>query len=217
MLFEGWNSSIRLGLSLWASCTLLGSIAWALPHTGLQGSALVAPERGLLFLTQGFRLQNSETKWNLEIQKDRTNFRALYRSKEEPLGQLLVRVEESKGISQPDAYAKRWLRDYNHFGFEVKGEKKFQVNQAPGYVMDLLHRERKVQIRQVVFLRGERAVILTCSDEVGQFASTLARCNSVIRSFTWSQQAIAKIQGKQRAPTAIGSSRSTRLSPPREE
>ena len=42
------------------------------------------------------------------------------------------------------------------------------------------------------FKRRQKAVILTCIDNVTSFTSSLKECNKIIRSFAWDQSEIDK-------------------------
>jgi hypothetical protein len=54
-------------------------------------------------------------------------------------------------------------------------------------VLDLINRDNGRQLRQVVFLKKQKAVILTCRDQVSTFKDSLKNCNQIIRTFQWTE------------------------------
>ena len=77
------------------------------------------------------------------------------------------------------------MKEYPRYGFDVLGSGAFAQKNQRGYVLDLLDRDQKKQLRQVVFLKNKKAVILTCRDQQSSFKNTLKSCNEIIRNFNW--------------------------------
>jgi hypothetical protein len=77
------------------------------------------------------------------------------------------------------------MQDYSRFGFDVLTAKPVKVGQASAFLLDIVSRETKKQLRQVVFLREKTAVILTCRDQRESFARTVQDCNQIIKTFSW--------------------------------
>lgn len=98
---------------------------------------------------------------------------------------LTVRVDELQKDIAIDKYIQKWMKEYPRYGFDVLGSKPFVQNKQRGYVLDLVNREQGKQLRQVVFLKQKRAVILTCRDRISSFQENLKGCNQIVRSFTW--------------------------------
>lgn len=134
-------------------------------------------------LSHGFSLQTSGTSWNLDPNQPE-NGEWLYLQKGRG-AQLRVQNESLRTELSLEAYAKRWMRDYASYGFEVLGTKPFANEEARGLVVDLLHRGTEKQVRQAVFLKNKKAVILTCSDSQKSFSQSLPDCNQMIKSFSW--------------------------------
>lgn len=101
------------------------------------------------------------------------------------IGALTVRVDELKKATTLDKYITRWKKEYPRYGFDVLGAKAFSQNTQKGFVLDLLNRDTKRQMRQVIFMKGKKAAILTCRDESDAFKDTLKACNQIIRTFEW--------------------------------
>ncbi|RYZ64037.1 MAG: hypothetical protein EOP05_22635 [Proteobacteria bacterium] len=98
---------------------------------------------------------------------------------------LTVRVDELQKEIPLDKYIQKWMKEYPRYGFDVLGSKPFVQNKQRGYVLDLVNREQGKQLRQVVFLKQKKAVILTCRDRIVSFQDNLKGCNKIIRSFEW--------------------------------
>ncbi|MEK7357146.1 MAG: hypothetical protein AAB250_11905 [Bdellovibrionota bacterium] len=98
---------------------------------------------------------------------------------------LTVRVDDLKKDTTLDKYIQRWMKEYPRYGFDVLGSGAFAQKNQRGYVLDLLNRDQKKQLRQVVFLKNKKAVILTCRDQQSSFKNTLKSCNEIIRNFNW--------------------------------
>lgn len=98
---------------------------------------------------------------------------------------LTVRVDELSKDIAIDKYIQKWMKEYPRYGFDVLGSKPFVQNMQRGYVLDLVNREQGKQLRQVVFLKEKKAVILTCRDRIASFQENLKGCNQIVRTFTW--------------------------------
>ena len=115
---------------------------------------------------------------------------ALYKEQVDPKKKkdpatLTVRVDKIEQGLALDKYVQRWQKEYPKYGFDVLGSKPFVQGKDKGYVLDIINKTSKRQMRQVVFMKAENAVILTCRDEVQTFSSALKQCNQIIRSFSW--------------------------------
>ena len=174
--------------------SLLGTFAVAAPFPGTATSTLVAPQIGMFRSKAGFQLNAGESGWQQsEPPVDNKFIATLYKArlpagaKIEP-GSLTVRVDQlaknQKDITL-DKYVARWLREYPRYGFDVLGSKPFTQNKERGYVLDLINRDNGRQLRQVVFLKKQRAVILTCRDLAASFKDSLKSCNQIIKTFQW--------------------------------
>lgn len=100
---------------------------------------------------------------------------------------LTVRVDKLAKAMPIDQYVKRWTKEYPKFGFDVKGSKKFTMNGEKGVVVDLINPAKKRQLRQVIFMKDNRAVLMTCRDHISTFKSSLAECNKMIKTFAWKE------------------------------
>src|SRR6185437_16609816 len=111
----------------------------------------------------------------------------VYKSPEGTESEAILTVRTDKIAAHINAakYAKKWLSDYPRFGFEILEAKKVNVEGQMAYMIDLVSHESSKQLRQVLFVRGDDAVTLTCRDKIQDFAKTLKSCDQIIRTFRW--------------------------------
>lgn len=170
--------------------SVLGSpTAFAAPHPATAGSKLVAPRLGFYRSPDGFRLHSGDSGW-LQAAPPRGNQTILtvYRSPQnESKASLTVRVDRLARGANADRYIGRWIKEYPRFGFDVLGSQPFTQAGVRGHVIDLMNRDSKMQLRQVVFVNEtrKRAAILTCRDNATGFSDTLKSCNSIVKTFEW--------------------------------
>ena len=163
--------------------------AQSAPHPGTSSSRLLAPRLGFFRSADGFRLHFGDSGW-LQAAPPAGNQTILtvYRN---PIvnskASLTVRVDHIARGTSTDRYISRWVKEYPRFGFDVLGSQPFSQGALKGHVIDLLNRDSKMQLRQVVFVNEQkkRAAILTCRDSTQDFSSTLKSCNSIVRTFEW--------------------------------
>lgn len=162
----------------------LMSQAYASPHPGTGSSALVAAEKGLFLSAKGFRLGAENTGWIFSLSKA-DNEEARLTNPSNSSASLSLKMDTMKADLGLEAYSKRWMKDYSSYGFDILGAKAFQQNGQRGLVIDLVHRLTKKQMRQALFVKNRKAVVLTCLDEKATFQKTLIECNRIIKSFEW--------------------------------
>lgn len=176
-------------LALVATPVSFAPNANAAPHPGSASSRLLAPKLGFYRSADGFRLHSGDSGW-LQAAPPRGNQTILtvYRNPAvDSKASLTVRVDRLSRGTNSDKYVNRWVKEYPRFGFDVLGAQPFQQGALKGHVIDLLNRDSKMQLRQVVFVNESkrRAAILTCRDTTQGFSSTLKSCNSIVRTFEW--------------------------------
>lgn len=155
--------------------------AYAAPSPATSTSALLAPENGLFLKNRGFSLKTAGSGWQLSGTDE-----LLYSNPSSATGSLTVKTESLKAEMSVENYAKRWMKDYSNYGFDVLGTKVFGLNNNTGLVIDLDHKKTGQQLRQILFLKDRRVVILTCKDLKKNFESTLQGCNQITKTFEWS-------------------------------
>ncbi len=176
----------------------LGYVAGAMaaPAPGAATSAVTNPQLGLYNSAHGFRISAGDTDWQVTPPPADTRYIVqLYQSPnkvKDSQASLSVRVDNLKKNMPLNDYVQQWIRDYPKFGFEVLGSKPFNLDGNLGYVIDLKTKATEKQLRQVVFVRDRKAVILTCRDAIENFETTLKSCNSIIKTFAWNSPDTSK-------------------------
>lgn len=159
----------------------------AAPYPATSSSALTNPDKGLYFLHKGFTLKTEGTNWvptaNSESLLDTIRFSSKEKNSKE--GSLSIRTDKVPKTASLDLYARKWMRDYPNYGFEVLSAKNFNLNGSQALVVDMLSRAKNKQIRQLILKNEDRVAILTCVDNKETFAKSLENCNRIMKSFTW--------------------------------
>ena len=170
---------------------LSSSFALSAPHPGTSSSVLTDPQQGHYFQSQGFNLRTLGTDWLPTPQNKDSLFESVRftpQGQMEATASLSVRTDTLSKQGSLESYAKKWMRDYPSYGFEVLGAKSFAVGGSPGLVVDMVQRGEKKQIRQVILQKGQRVAILTCLDNQDSFHKTLPNCNQLVKNFEWNKK-----------------------------
>jgi hypothetical protein len=182
---------MKIAAQLFLFVFLLGTSTLAAPLPGSSTSELVSPKLGLYRSPAGFQLTAGITDWAPSIPPQNNKFiETVYKPTKlsaDKQGTLTVRVDSLKKDFAVDNYMKKWTKEYPRFGFDVLGSKPFKISGNQGQVVDLINRVKNRQLRQVVFVKDKKAVILTCRDQIGDFKDTLKSCNEIIKSFAWAK------------------------------
>jgi hypothetical protein len=176
------------------------SLTFAAPIPGAGNKA--KPKLGVYKSPHGFQIATASTDWIQTKPPKNTRYIAtMFRSpdvKNKMRATLTVRVDQLSKPMDIAQYVKRWTKEYPKFGFDVKGSKKFSMKGEEGIVVDLINPAKKRQLRQVIFMKDNRAVLMTCRDHISTFKQSLAECNKMIKSFEWKQLAANKTTGKKK-------------------
>lgn len=102
-------------------------------------------------------------------------------------GSLSVRTDTIAKNASLELYARKWMRDYPSYGFEVLSAKNLTLNGQPALVVDMLSRSKNKQIRQVILKKENRVAVMTCLDDRATFSKSLQTCNRIMESFSWNE------------------------------
>lgn len=166
---------------------LVASTGFTAPVPATSTSRIVSANWGLFQSPEGFALDARGSAWQVsEIPEGAENAEAAYRI---PLSKslLTIRVDEAKRARQPKAYMESWMTLYHRLGFDILGTRPFEQNGDTAYVVDMIQKDKSKQARQAIFFRNNKAIIISCHDEIEPFKKSLNECNKVIRSFRWNR------------------------------
>ena len=174
---------------------LIPGVALTAPDLSPKSSDPVSKTFPTLRSDEGFLFSKLDTSWfNSPTPEDKQNIHLLFRSPVvtngfQPI--MTVRVDNNVGETKNiKRYVEQWMGDYAKLGYRVLGSRPFQHKNEVSYVIDVRNTESEKQVRQVIFFkRRQKAVILTCIDNVSSFKNSLRECNNIIRSFAWDQTA----------------------------
>ena len=136
-----------------------------------------------------FEFSNLKTSWwKAPVPADKEGVSMLFRAPvlKKPNGfRPIMTVRLGKTDKNVASYVASWMGDYAKLGYEVLGSRSFSHKKNSGYVVDVKNPNTNKQARQVIFLKDQNSVILTCVDKIKSFKSSLSECNKIVRSFNW--------------------------------
>ena len=159
----------------------------AAPHPAT-GSADLLKADQKFFNHSLFSLNTQGTQWvgTSHPEEDIFKFIPKLSSKDSSAqGFMSVRSNKISSKYNLETYAKSWVKEYSQYGFDVLGSRNFDQVGFEGLVIDLIHKKKSKQLRQVLFEKKNQVVIFTCTDEMTKFSHTIQSCNQIIQSFRW--------------------------------
>lgn len=166
----------------------LFSLAAPFPTTG--SSAVNSPKWNTAFSQMGFSFKLVSDEWvylenpsqsrlpaNQQIDM---GFKTLSES-----ARLSLKTENYLGKVNLESYAKKYLRDYNQYGFEVISSKSVKINNIPAVVIDLIQKNKLTQSRQVFLGADNKIAIVSCIDKTDYFTMTSSMCTQLLNNYNW--------------------------------
>ncbi len=178
---------------------LLGrTTSYSAPHPAVATSALTSPDKGLFWSRAGFLLKTSSLDWKADLQRsqpeqvtylrnppNQSSHQGRSASSSTSSASYIVRTELLKQDMTLETYAKRWMKDYSNYGFDVLGSQSYEKGALKGLIIDVEHKKSFQQLRQVIFIKNKRVALLTCADDKKMFLKTLEKCSESMKSFEW--------------------------------
>lgn len=166
------------------------SQAWAAPMPATSSSLVISVKPGVFRSPRGFSLNAAHTEWVLgDAPSSIPSVVTIYRSPESNRGVqpvLTVRVDQLRQKQDLKSYVKQWMKDYSILGLSVLKAGPLKVNSQSAFLVDLDETKGEKRLRQIVFLKDQTAVVLTCRDRRETFSKTVRSCNEIFKSFEWS-------------------------------
>lgn len=157
--------------------------AMAAPHPTTGSSAVNDLRQGIMFSQLGFKLNQIPQGWSLATDSTTENKKMVLHNQ---TAFLNFSLDETKAVVDLEKYVKRFLKDYNQFGFELSELQSFKKNATqPFIVLELTQKNKKTKSRQIFFQNGKKIVTATCIDEYDHFDRTVHSCNQILNNFSW--------------------------------
>ncbi len=158
-------------------------------------SAMRVPEslnQSLYSSDEGFTINPKKTAWlRSSVPNDlKGKVEVLFRMKSPSDGSPTFTVRIDKDITEKSLkeYTGKWLKGFGQFGLEIMGHKYFKnKNNELGFFVDITNSTSKKKMRQAIFFKNSKAVILTCMDQAHTFKKAVRPCNELIHSFSWNE------------------------------
>lgn len=182
---------MRLFFPIFISCWL-SNLSFAAPFPASSTSELTSPKKGNFLKKHGFVLKTEGTQWILSTEPEDSVFESYtYRLKKtakdtaSTQSLLSVRIDNLEKNSNLESYAKKWMKEYPQFGYEILGTRQMKFGGGTGLLVDLIQKNKSQQVRQLILSQNKNVAILTCTDEIKSFKKTLTDCNDILNSFRW--------------------------------
>ncbi len=166
----------------------LSSMTLAAPHPTTSSSLVNLPSSSIAFSQFGFKLNYIPNHWHLtENTTSENNSSQKQIDLKNQTARISFNYDETKNNVNLEVYVRRFLRDYNQFGFEVSGLQsiKNSSNKVTSVVLDINQKNKKTKSRQVFFQNGKKIVTATCIDDIENFDQSTKDCNKILGSFYW--------------------------------
>lgn len=162
---------------------------YSAPIPATSSSSFLKSNLGMFRSPQGFSIHAGNTAWiHSPRPKGNKYIQTIYKSPTTHNGvqaALTLRIDKLHRESDVSNYMKKWLKEYPRLGFSVLNSQKVRVKHRTGFLIDLINKRSQKQLRQVVFVKGYMAVIMTCRDHKDTFKETLKSCNKIVKNFEW--------------------------------
>lgn len=171
----------------------------AAPHPGLGSSSINQISPASAFSQMGFQLKSIPQDWSYDpiLRASESNQDTHDKSTSEQIQIDLIKKKNnvSESIarlsfkSEPvnsktdlQAYVRKFLRDYNQYGFDAYS---LQAPDKNSVVIDVYQKNKKTRSRQAFYKKNSQIIIATCLDEYDGFDKTLVECNQILNSIIW--------------------------------
>ncbi len=152
----------------------------------IPGALSVKPELGVFKSPIGFEISSAASNWKMSsIPKSNSFIVGVFTPAQKSSASLTLRLDKLAKDTTLQSYTQKWQKEYPKYGFDILGSKNFEQNGMTGYAIDLIQRDTRKEIRQVVFLKEKKAIVMTCKDQEEGFRNSLKECNQIMRTFKW--------------------------------
>jgi hypothetical protein len=169
---------------------LFGLSCLSAPHPGTGSSLVSQLSQSVAFSQMGFKLTGLPSGWsfttsqidhkNKDLQIEISKATSLTN---DYLGRVSFKAETTKTKVDLEAYVKKYLRDYNQYGFDVSGLQSLRDKNI--VIVDINQKNKKTRSRQMFFQNATRIVVATCIDEFENFDKTVLECNQIFSGLSW--------------------------------
>ena len=179
-----YNKNMKSILAL----LFLSAVGFAAPHPTTSSSLVNQASSSIVFSQFGFKLNYMPENWQLtENTTSENNAGQKQIDLKNHTARISFNYDETKTNVDLETYVRRFLRDYNQFGFEVAGLQSIKnpANKVTSVILDINQKNQKTKSRQVFFQNGKKIVTATCIDDLETFDKSTKDCNKILGSFNW--------------------------------
>lgn len=158
---------------------------FAAPHPTTGSSAVNSIQNNTVFSQLGFRLNNLPADWKLASDNDQSNSGSKVITVQRQNSFINFEIEETKTAVDLEKFVRRYLKDYNQFGFELSEQESHKDAKQPYIVLEAFQKNKKTKTRQFFLQNGKKIATITCIGEFEHFDKTKQACNTIVNSLVW--------------------------------
>lgn len=163
----------------------LTSNLFAAPHPTTGSSAVNFIQNNTVFSQLGFKLTYLPTDWKLAADSDQSGSESKMITVQKQNSFINFEIEETKTVVDLEKFVRRYLKDYNQFGFELSEQESHKDEKKTYIVLEAFQKNKKTKTRQFFFQNVKKIATITCIGEFEHFDKTKQVCNSIVNSLVW--------------------------------
>lgn len=151
------------------------------------GFSTVNISNTLSFLSQfGFSVSYLPSDWKLQsIESTEKSQKALFAKKTAQIHFFTEIVNKNTDLEK---YARRYLKDFNQFGFDLSKIEAFKAannSKTEKIILQLSQKNRKTSAHQFFIQHDKKIVVSTCIDQAENFKFTSLQCADIIKNLVF--------------------------------
>ncbi|MCB0389799.1 MAG: hypothetical protein KDD58_00840 [Bdellovibrionales bacterium] len=174
---------------LFSFLTFFNIYVLSAPMPATSSSDFLKIDIGLFRSPLGFEVSSEKTNWlHSEVPKEQKFIATVYKAPQSQKGVqplLTVRLDSLNKSKTLNQYMRDWVKTYPRLGFQVLGTQKVTIENKRGFLIDLIHNKSHRQVRQVVFVKDKKAIVMSCRGHQDGFRTIVKSCNQIFRNFKW--------------------------------
>lgn len=157
--------------------------AVAAPHPATATSPLTDPSKNAFFKFLPFELSPlPKTLVPAAKSREMSGEGMSFASTQSPTASFSIKLDNIAATTTLEGYARRWMKEYPSYGFQVLGTKSLTFKGEKTMVIDMLQKDKQQQIRQLIVRNDRRVAIVTCFETQARFAKILGECNALVEN-----------------------------------
>lgn len=183
--------SLVIAVDLLGGLLLVHPCVWAAPIPMTSSSKILNQDPGFFVSPLGFTLSAAGTNWKFRADLMNAYDAVAYGPESSNSESIRLRMDRVVGKQNLDSYLSPVLKDFTRMGLTVLKSQKFKVGSEIGMLIDLQIPEKKIRLRQYVFLKQADVLLFQCRTPQHLLQETLKICNQIVQNLIWTQSPLA--------------------------